>query len=584
MIDNKDKSQQNIEDLSSDFDVNRPKWTNYFKIVEPLEQTALQTDNQSVDGSSLYASNSWYQFVTYGSAARLNRYREYDVMDADGDITRSLDLIAEEMCGNISKNSSLFILEMANDSQMPKNSHYAVALTAALKKWCDIQSFSTRIFPTNRKTIKYGDTFYRKKDSLKKWVPLSPKQVIGAIVNKEDVTEVLGWQIKKNTLNAQGSENLGNYQVVGVDQSEVDTEIVPANEIVRFSVNTELADTAPFGESILQSVYRTFKQKQLLEDAILIYRISRSPERLAFYVDTSGMNPNRVQAYLERVKNDMNQKMIPSPNASGGIESTYNPMSQLDNYFFSVRENGKGSRVETIQGGMQLDQLADLEYFEKKMFRGLRIPLSYIKNDAENPAVFNDGKVGLAYIEEIRFNQYTERLQSDQDKVYDTEFKEFVHAIGLNIDPLTYSIKLPPPTNFNTYREMELNAELLNAFSSADGVSSLSKRFSMKKFLNFTETEIAINEQWRRQELGLKQNDPTAFRKIYDSEAAAEDSSAGGGSFRDLDSSFGGHEMSDIGGDLGEGGEKAGGDLDNANDEGNLNAGITTDNRQGTGK
>lgn len=710
-----------LENIPEKFDLNRPKWSGYFKVVEPATNTMLQTDSQSIDGSSLYSNSNWYQFVTYGSAARLNRYREYDLMDGDCDITRSLDLIAEEMCGNIAKNTLPFVLDMANDSQMPKNTHYVVALTAALKKWCDIQSFSTRIFPTNRKTVKYGDCFYKKKSNIERWIPLSPKQIIGAIVDKEDVTNVVGWQVRKDIMQAHGSETIGNYQVVGSESNDADYEILSSNEVVRFGINLDLADVAPFGESILQSVYRTFRQKQLLEDAILIHRISRAPSRLVFNIDTSGMQPHRVQQYLEKVKNDMNQKIIPSPNAEGGVESTYNPAclvlntkiplldgrtlelselidefdegkvnwaysvnpdtgetapgkitwagvtrkqtqtvtltfdnnetltctpdhkiptrnrgfveakdltnmdllfhydvndtrlgkvvdtnriisleyydhmhdvgtltidgehelhdyhtfaidagiyvknSQLENYYFAKRENGLGSTVEQIPGDAGNGSLDDLEYFENKTFRGLKIPLSYIQSKAENPAIFNDGKIGLAYMEETKFSNYIERLQADQERVYDAEFKMFVRDIGLNIDPLNFSIKLPSPTNFGIYRDLELNTELLNAFSSADSVNSLSKRYAMKKYLNWNEAEIAINEQWKRQELGLKQSDPTAFRKIYDS-TSQDDTDIGGGSFRDLDSSFGGHEM-----DMGSEDENAN-DI-NANDTGNLNAG-----------
>ena len=237
----------------------------------------------------------------------------------------------------------------------------------------------------------------------------------------------------------------------------------------------------------------------------------------------------------------------------------------MENFYFPVGEDGKGSSVEVLQGGMNLGELQDLEYFEDKVFRGMRVPLSYIKTKADNPAIFNDGKIGLAYIEETRFSQYIERLQADQDKVYDTEFKKFVAEIGLNIDPSYYSIKLPSPTNFSTYRELELNVELLNAISSADSIRSISKRYAMKKYLNWNEAEIAINEQWKRQELGLKSNDPTAFRKIYD-DTAQEDGDIGGGSFRDLDSSFGGNEL-----DLGDTDEQD--NILNSNDKGTLNAG-----------
>lgn len=552
-----------------EFTLNRPKWTGYFKIIEPLDSTVLQTDNQSIDGS-LYSNVSWYQFITYGSAARLNRYREYDMMDSDVDITKALDVTAEEICGNRDKKDIPLVLNMINDSQMPKNSAYAVALNAALRKWCKIQRLEQRLFPTARKAAKYGDCLYLKKDPLAPWTPLHPKQIIGAIVDKDDVTRVLGYQVRLGVLQAQGSESIGGYQQIGNETNLQDTQTLPASQVIRFSINTELADTAPFGESILQSVYRTFRQKQLLEDAIIIYRISRAPERRAFYIDTSGMAPNRVQQYLESVKNDLNQRRIPSTNAGGGIESTYNPMQTMDDYYFAVREDGKGSRVEVIPGGNSTGVIDDLEFFEQKMFRGLRIPLSYIKSQADNPAIFNDGKIGTAYIEELRFAQYIERLQQNFEEVLDAEFKEFVRAVGLTIDPNSYYLTLPAPSNFGIYRETEMNAELLNLFSTSDSVNCISKRFAMQKYLKWTETEIATNEHWKRQELGLKQNDATAFRKIYDNNYEEGEAGLGGGSMRDLDTAFGGGGMTDLGMGEEEGMEPG---LDNANDEGNLNAG-----------
>lgn len=549
--------------------LNRPKWTGFFKVVQPQDATILQTDNQSVDGS-LFSNVSWYQFITYGSAARLNRYREYDMMDTDVDIAKALDVTAEEICGNRDKKETPLVLNMINDSQMPKNSAYAMALNAALRKWCKIQKLDQRLFPTARKAVKYGDCLYLKTDNVTQWKPLSPKQIIGAIVDEDDVTRVLGYQIRLDVMHAQGSESIGGYQTVGNETNLQDTQTFPANQVIRFSVNTELADTAPFGESILQSVYRTFRQKQLLEDAIVIYRISRAPERRAFYIDTSGMSPNRIQQYLEAVKNDINQKRIPSTNAGGGIESTYNPASMMDDYYFAVRENGNGSRVEVLPGGQSVGVIEDLEFFEDKMFRGLRIPLSYVKSQADNPSIFNDGKIGTAYIEELRFAQYIERLQQNFEEVLDAEFKEFVRDVGLAIDPDSYYITLPPPSNFGVYREMEMNAELLNVFATADGINSISKRFAMNKYLKWTETDIATNEHWKRQELGLKQNDPTAFRKIYDSNfEEGEAGGLGGGSMRDLDSAFGGGGMSDLGADEDMGAEG----LDNVNDAGNLNAG-----------
>ena len=553
---------------------NRPKWTGFFKVVQPIEQTVFQTDSQSIDGS-LYNNYSWYQFVTYGSAARLTRYREYDVMDQDVDIARALDIIAEEMRGNIDKKKMPLDIEIYNDSNTPTDTNIAAILNMALRKWCVLHKFHTRMFPTCRKTLKYGDCLYRKRDGGKRWEPISPKELYGAIVDQEDVTRVLGYYIRKNSKNAHGTETMGGYSNVSAGQVNDDGEVVPASEVVRFTVNQELQDTAPFGDSILMSVYATFKKKQMLEDSIVIYRITRAPEKRVFKIDTRGMSPARAAQYLETVKNDLNQKKIPSTNGGSlNVESVYNPAGQLEDFFFSVDSNGNGSSVDILPGGQNLGNLEDLDYFEEKLFRGLRVPMSYMKNSADNPQVFNDGKPGLAYIEELRFAQYVERLQANIEDVLDHEFKIFLREeLGFNIEPNSYRVRLPSPSNFGIYREQELNAELLNSFGSADGVRCLSKRFAMTKYLKLTEMEIAQNERWRMQELGIKTTDPLAFRKIYDEEFE-EDEDTSGGSLSDMEMNFGGGGGGGEESGPGTGEEDLGGeDLANANDEGDLNAG-----------
>ena len=201
--------------------------------------------------------------------------------------------------------------------------------------------------------------------------------------------------------------------------------------MIVFSLNDDISESAPFGESVLRAIYRAQKQKELLEDAILIYRIQRAPERRVFYIDVGKMPPQRVKSYLEGIKNEIRQRKIPT--AGGGVDqvdSVYNPQSMSEDFFFAQRPDGRGSKVETLPGGQGLGELADLEYFQWKVFRGLRIPLSYMREGTDG-ATANDGKVGTAYIQELRFAMYVKRLQGYVSRVIDAEFKRYLRQTGM---------------------------------------------------------------------------------------------------------------------------------------------------------
>ena len=149
--------------------------------------------------------------------------------------------------------------------------------------------------------------------------------------------------------------------------------------------------------------------------------------------------------------------------------------------------------------------------------------------------LFNDGKVGVAYIEELRFSLYIERLQGHIEQVLDKEFKRYLSKNNIIIDETLYKLRLPEPSNFGTYRQQELDAALLNNYSSADNVPYLSKRFIMSRYLQLSDDEIMLNERMIQEERGIDPDEhiQDRFVKIYNPEALAgeegDDLGLGGG-------------------------------------------------------
>lgn len=479
------------------------KFKGYFKVVKPTPATEIVADNQDTTGGNEYGNYTWYQRLVQGSSTRLTRYKEYDLMDQDVEVARALDTIAEEMTGNNTRTDLPINLDMQVEEGQEVANAVVMTLRAAMRHWCDIHDWENRLFKVARNTVKYGDIFFKRQGAHKKWEFMHPKKTLAALVDKDDVTKVIGWQLKTGTKQAipggGGLKPLSSPQVY-------DSELVAAEEIIRFSLNDDMSDTAPFGESILRSVFKAHRQKELLEDAIIIYRVQRAPERRVFYIDVGKMPPQRSKQYLEQIKNEIRQKKIPTNvNGKDAIDSVYNPQSMSEDFFFASRPDGRGSRVETLPGGQGLGELADLEYFQDKVFRGLRVPVSWMKSSADN-ALFNDGKVGTAYIEELRFCLYVMRLQGYLEQTLDDEFKRFLRDCNIQIDETLYRIRLPEPSNFGRYREQEVDAQLLGSYGSADSVTHLSKRFILKRYLQLTDDEILTNERLLRQERGLDPN------------------------------------------------------------------------------
>lgn len=538
--------------------------TRFYKIVTPRSKDATSWDSSDIISSTgIHGRYSWYNRLVHGSASRRHRYGEYDLMDRDPDISLALDMIAEEMVGNISKGEQPLLLKLDDDQTNQLSNATIHTLGAALKTFIKMHSFDTpRLYNICRTMIKYGDVFYvRPKHPNGKLTYVHPQDVECAITPEYDISDIKGWIIRGDaarSYSGMGSTVNSDWRAM---QNSEHTRPFKKEQVINFSLWDECSEEAPFGKSILTSIYKAFKQKELLEDAIVIYRIQRAPERRVFYIDVGRIHPAQVQAVLNKAKNDFRQKKIPSTNAGHSqVDSIYNPQSMQEDFFMAVRPNSQGGRIETLPGGQNLGNLDDLHIFFRKIWRGLKIPESYINHMAGDGGMgqFNDGRVGIALMQEIKFILYIERLQTYVESVLDAEFKKFLYDNGLQISPTAFSIILPPPSNYQEMRKLDIDSAQINAYTSMHDVRGISKRFAQERYLGLSMEEIARNERLYREELGLDPDGGKAdLPKIYNPEDAEaggfEGGLGGGGGF----SGFGGGPPpsppsgDDVGGDSG---------------------------------
>ena len=145
------------------------KFTDYFKVVTPKGGVTTMADSQGIGDQGVYANYTWYQRLIQGSASRITRYREYDLMDNDVEIARALDTIAEEVIGNDPNATAPIDLIIDEEKQNHIPSSVVMTLRAALHYWCDLHDWHTRLFKITRVTIKYGDCFFIRQKETQKW-------------------------------------------------------------------------------------------------------------------------------------------------------------------------------------------------------------------------------------------------------------------------------------------------------------------------------------------------------------------------------------------------------------------------------
>lgn len=515
-------------------------WKKFFTPVQTGNQTGSYSpmaNGSSRPGPARSNYSSYLPDVYTGAPNRIERYLQYDTMDMDSEVNAALDILAEFCSQPNEENHTPFKLFFRTKAT---NSEIAI-LREYLQQWCKLQSFNTRIFRIVRNVFKYGDGFFVRDPETKKWFHIDPGKITKIIVNESEgkapeqyVVRDLNPNFQNLVVttinpNGQNTNNRGTQYVAGGQaargmagsypvspgtrfQNNMNEVAIEAKHVIHLSLSEGLDNNFPFGNSLLEQIFKVFKQKELLEDAIIIYRVQRAPERRVFYVDVGNMPSHLAMSFVERVKNEIHQRRIPSATGGGTnvIDSAYNPLSINEDYFFPQTAEGRGSKVETLPGGTNLGEIDDLKYFTNKLFRGLRIPSSYLPTGADDSqAQYNDGRVGTAYIQELRFNKYCERLQSLLQDIFDQEFKLYLYDRGINIDSSLFELQLQPPLNFAAYRQSEMDGIRINTFNTIQQVPFMSKRFALKRFLGLTDEEMAENERLWKEENGKGDSIPT---------------------------------------------------------------------------
>ena len=358
-------------------------WMRFHQPTTATKYKELMKSSTSTNHGSMSKNNfsSYLPEVYAGHPQRIDRYNQYDVMDQDSEINASLDTIADfSTRPDPTTNLSFEFYYNGTPSDSIVN-----ILQGVLNNWNSTNNWKKKLWKLFRNTIKYGDQFFIRDPETFELYWVNPSKVEKIIVDETkgktptayvmrdlDLNimdkvvakdEGYGQNIQgtgTNTLNTQNVTSIRRSTQGGQTNSRFEhsnnATVVDATHVVHVSLSEGLDANWPFGTSVLEPLFKTFTQKSLLEDAIIIYRIQRAPERRIFYIDTGDMKQDKAQRYLDKIKMEINQRRIPSKNGGSGnvVDSTYNAQSMLEDFYFQVGADGRGSRVETLPGGENL--------------------------------------------------------------------------------------------------------------------------------------------------------------------------------------------------------------------------------------
>jgi hypothetical protein len=337
---------------------------------------------------SLFLQNQWakiennlYTQAVYYEPTRLASFYDYESMEYTPEISTALDIYAEE---STTPNQDGYVLQVYSESKRVKG----ILVDLFINK-LDI---NTNLAMWIRNMCKYGDNFvYLKLDQN--------EGVTGCLQlpNIEIERHERGMKLKTFSAAADPNQKSLNFT-----WKEKNAEF-KTWEIAHFRL---LGDDRklPYGTSMLEKSRRIWKQLVLSEDAMLIYRTSRAPERRVFKVFVGNMNDNDVEAYVQRVANKFKREQVVDKN-TGNVDLRFNQMAVDQDYFIPVRDQAAASPIDTLPGAQNLSEIADIEYIQKKLVTALRIPKAYL--GFEEPV--GDGK-NLSLLD-IRFARTINRIQ-----------------------------------------------------------------------------------------------------------------------------------------------------------------------------
>ena len=459
-----------------------------------LSQTALLSnfiDRYSRLMSSGYGTSKYAQAQNAKAAyevARNEIFRDYELMDSDPIISSALDIYSDESTvDNVEKE----ILTISTDN----NKVYEILHNL----FYDVLNIEFNMWSWIRNMTKYGD-FFLHLEILDKYgivnvKPLSPYDVMRLEDHDPNDPKLVQYQVETDE------------PVPGLIKKD---KIYENYEIAHFRFLSD-SNYLPYGKSMLEGARKIWKQLTLMEDAMLIHRIMRAPEKRVFKIDIGNIPPNEVDSFMQKIIQKM--KKIPVIDSdTGEYNLRYNIESVTEDYFLPVRGGDSGTEIETLPGLSNNDQIDDIEYLKNKLFAALRVPKAFLGYEE------GIGSKATLAAEDVRFARTIERIQ----KIIVSELEKIaiVHLYTQGFteaDLLQFDLKLTNPSMIHEQEKLELLTQKVEVASTLMDNSLVSREWVYENIFDFNQGEKSKifsdmiedkKQQFRFDQISDEGNDP----------------------------------------------------------------------------
>jgi hypothetical protein len=469
-------------------------------------------------------------FALSYQAARMDLFRDYDTMDMDPIIASALDIYADE-CLTYNEMGKIITVHSPNNN-----------VKEILENlFTDILNIQHNLWSWTRNMCKYGDFFLK--------LYITPEYGIYM------VDPISAYNVERIENSDPYNKRYVKFQLRPTDTSQA--EVCENYEMAHFRLMSD-SNFLPYGKSVIEGGRRVWKQLSLMEDAMLIHRIMRAPEKRIFYTDIGNIPPNEVDAFMQKQK-DMMKKVPYMDEVTGEYNLRFNLMNMVEDYFIAVRGGDSGTKIDTL-GGMDWTGTEDIEYLKNKMMAALKIPKAFLG--------YEEGISGKATLasEDVRFARTIQRVQ----RILTSELTKIaivhLYAQGYRDDSLVdFELELTNPSTIFEKEKLEIWGEKVDVAMSMMEAKLFSKDWIYKNIFNMSEDDAKavkdeviedVKQNYRFASIEEEGNDPAKpFKKIGMGKVKGGDGPGGGGGGPDI-------------GDLGDEGGPEGEDLGNAPDVG----------------
>jgi len=435
--------------------------------VDPKD--VIKTEGASVDMTRF----SLTDFEGVENADRRTRYSYYREMTTMEFIQRGVEIVADDSTQSNNDGDALKIYSDDEGVKETLEDLFTERLDMNNELWTIIYD-----------TAKMGDNFYEiVPDSYEK-----PKKIIflrylkpDNVKRIEDNERLSHYEYdKSNTEKNDSTQKSINYQTK--DEDEKKTYRLQPWQIIHFKLFDD-KDTAPYGGSLLKAGVKTYRRLTLLEDVMLVYRISRAPERRVFYIDVGNMNYTDAKKFIQKIKGQYRTQNF--LDGDGNVDKKANVLSITSDIFVPTRDGGTGTKIEALAGGTALNEINDLQYFKDKILRTMNIPPIYLGESA-------DRSRGSLAQQDIKFSRFIERVQSQVVKGLNKIAALELFFNGQKKEDLSnFRLELTAPSNIKELTEIDLITQRMGLIGTIQGLNIYSTEWILKNVMHHSDREIS---------------------------------------------------------------------------------------------